>query len=571
MSGSAAILIVVIVIIRAMAINKLLKRTFLVLWGVALCRLLIPFTFPSPISFHTLISKLYVLEANKPAAISPEAINPPEMNIAPLMAEPAVISTSTSIDLVFLLTLIWIGGAIICALFFVIVHLRCRREYKTALPVGHASVTEWEKEHPMKRCVQIRQYDKISAPLTYGVLKPVVLLPKSIDWENELEIQYVLTHEYTHIRRLDVLIKWLLALAAAVHWFNPLVWVMYVLANRDIELSCDEAVVRSFGETAKSSYALALLRLEEKRSRLTPLCNNFSKNAIEERIRSIMKIKKTSLAGIMAGVMLVIGTVMVFATSAAASSDDNADIQTQTDTSIVLSHTDVETGELVYSTDGGGTWMTENEFNTRFPMPEVEWWTYDEYKAWLDNEKIQLQDIVGGHGWNPTDGWFVWTQKRIDEAIKRYEEILEEIKNGQMISKNVDGSIDIMMSYNPGDIAISQGYEADIQLDRNIVANSMETAIEPYKRLGVSYDKTSGMMMYEGQPVREIFDSVPGALITESLGTGFSDEVIPDGAIDLTVVYENGFLTGLRKSTQEEFDKRTQERLSAVRDYGAEE
>ena len=59
-----------------------------------------------------------------------------------------------------------------------------------------------------------------------------------------------------------------------VHWFNPLVWVMYILANRDIELSCDEAVVRLFGENAKTDYAQALISMEETRSGLTPLCNN---------------------------------------------------------------------------------------------------------------------------------------------------------------------------------------------------------------------------------------------------------------------------------------------------------
>lgn len=71
--------------------------------------------------------------------------------------------------------------------------------------------------------------------------------------------------------------KCLLAASLCVHWFNPLVWVMYVLANRDIEISFDEAVVKTFGETTKAAYALSLISLEEKKSRLNPLCNNFSK------------------------------------------------------------------------------------------------------------------------------------------------------------------------------------------------------------------------------------------------------------------------------------------------------
>ena len=102
-----------------------------------------------------------------------------------------------------------------------------------------------------------------------------------------------------------------------VHWFNPLVWVMYVLANRDIELSCDEAVVRLFGENTKAAYARTLISMEETRSGLAPLCNNFSKNAIEERITAIMKMKKTSIAAVLLAAVLVCGLSVGFATSAA--------------------------------------------------------------------------------------------------------------------------------------------------------------------------------------------------------------------------------------------------------------
>lgn len=143
-------------------------------------------------------------------------------------------------------------------------------------------------------CANIQQSDRIKAPLTYGVFRPVVLLPKTTDWTNETKLQYILTHEFTHIRRFDALTKLVLAVALCVHGFNPFIWVMYVLANRDIELACDETVVRIFEETMKSAYASMLVCMEETKSGLTPLVNNFKKNAIEERIVSIMKIKKYS-------------------------------------------------------------------------------------------------------------------------------------------------------------------------------------------------------------------------------------------------------------------------------------
>jgi hypothetical protein len=160
--------------------------------------------------------------------------------------------------------------------------------------------------------------------MTYGIFKPVILFPKITDCQDETELRIVLTHELTHIKRFDVLTKWLLAAAVCVHWFNPLAWVMYVLANRDIEMSCDEKVVWTFGEqtclkTMKSAYALTLIGLEETKSGFSPLCTNFAKNAIEERINSIMKIKKATLTGLIMALVLVAGlTLTAFAAPATA-------------------------------------------------------------------------------------------------------------------------------------------------------------------------------------------------------------------------------------------------------------
>ena len=99
--------------------------------------------------------------------------------------------------------------------------------------------------------------------------------------------------------------KLLLSAALCLHWFNPLVWVMYVLANRDLELSCDEMVLRLLGIENRSAYAMALLEMEEKRSGFGALYSAFGKNAIEERIGAIMKMKKRSLLSVVMAVVLV--------------------------------------------------------------------------------------------------------------------------------------------------------------------------------------------------------------------------------------------------------------------------
>ncbi len=311
MSLSASVLILVIAVIRAPLLHRLPKKTFLALWGTALCRLLIPFSIPSRFSVFTVAD---MLKSNSPkgAFSSPQmpaiAVNPAVMGTIPTLTETADRGISP-------VWIVWLIGLTFCVLFFLVTHLCCRKEYKTALPVDNAFVKCWKLEHPTRRNVQFRQSDEIAAALTYGLFRPVVLLPKQIDWTDETRLRYILTHEYVHIRRFDILTKLLLAAVLSIHWFNPFVWLMYLLANRDIELSCDEAVVRTFGETVKSAYALTLIQLEEQKSRIAPLVNSFGKNAIEERIVSIMKFKRASAFCTMCAVCLVIGITAVFATS----------------------------------------------------------------------------------------------------------------------------------------------------------------------------------------------------------------------------------------------------------------
>lgn len=314
MSVSASILILFIIVMRAILLNKLPPKTFIILWGVALFRLLIPISIPSQFSVFTLIKNLTSL-----SAVQNIGVSSPNMGIAETMPAAGVTVTNDTLQMVVSpLLILWLVGMLAVALFITITHLRCRQSYKMALPIENAFLANWKEEHPTRRTIQIKQSDKITAPLTYGIVCPVILLPKSMNNADECKLQYVLAHEFTHIKRFDVLLKCLLAASLCVHWFNPLIWVMYVLANRDIEISCDEAVVKMFGETTKSAYALTLISLEEKKSRLNPLCNNFSKNAIEERITSIMKIKKTSLVGIALALALIAGTTTVFATTAVA-------------------------------------------------------------------------------------------------------------------------------------------------------------------------------------------------------------------------------------------------------------
>jgi beta-lactamase regulating signal transducer with metallopeptidase domain len=267
MSLAAVAPILIVIIVRSFLIYRLPKKTFLVLWGVVLFRLFIPIP-------------------------------------AGALALPPQVSVS-------LVLVIWGAGVTITALFFIVAHVRARKKYMSGLPVENDYVNGWIQGLALKRTVRVFYSDRINTPMTYGIWKPVILFPANTDWQDKTLLRYILTHESTHIRRFDVLVKGLLAAAVCVHWFNPLVWVMYVLANRDIELACDETVVWSCGEAFKSAYASALIELEEKKGRFSPLCNGFAKNAVEERIKAIMKFKRSSFSNVSIAVFIV--TVMAAA------------------------------------------------------------------------------------------------------------------------------------------------------------------------------------------------------------------------------------------------------------------
>ena len=540
MSLAGGVMILVITVIRALAIERLPKKTFLALWAAALARLLAPVSLSSALSIYSLLAR------RVPAAAEWTAV--PALPDLPVAAETAAAAAaqqtaSAPAAQAPVWTIVWAVGVAVCAVVFAAAYGRCCREFRASFPVESEVTRRWLQSHPLRRTIAIRRSGRISSPLTFGVLRPVILMPKKTDWTDETALRYVLEHEFVHIQRFDVLSKLLLIAAICVHWFNPLVWVMYVLANRDLELSCDETVLRRFGGDVRAAYARVLIRMEAARGGFAPLCNHFGKNAIEERITAIMKTKRITIVSLGLAALLVAGTVTVFATSAqggtsgtpvkasSAFAEENAafagsggtavesGVPLQPDTdytaagisskgrlwyyaeeaaggcylhvrrdsagaisgvdvltkdqfreladrrmnaasdttyeeSTLMSYVDPADGRTYYSFDGGKTFepLTDAEFEARFPTPDVVWWTYDEYKAWLDNEKVELQSLLG-----QTGGDYTWTQQKIDETIALYESILKDIQNGVLYSKTVDGSDDVMLSMNPADIAQTAG------------------------------------------------------------------------------------------------------------------
>lgn len=470
MSMTGGVMICVVAVLRALTMHRVPKRTFFILWCIVLVRLLLPFSVPSVFSVYTLLE-----HQNSTPELMPAIMDESVFTVNGGGGATAYVQQNAYTGMVSRPVLVWAIGGLACVLFFAALYWRCWQAFRVSLPVQNVYARQWLETHPLKRLLSIRASSQFSSPLTYGVFHPVILMPKTTDWEDLDTIGYSLAHEYVHIRRFDMVTKLALIAALCLHWFNPLVWLMYVLANRDIELSCDEAVIRSFGEDIRSAYAWAIIHMEETRSILTPLCNNFSKNAIEERIEVIMKMKKTTVFSFALATCLVVGTTVAFATSAKIQqADTNVDISTGT--ALMLSYMDPDDGKTYYSWDDGKTFvhLTDAELEEKFPTSKIEWWTYEEYKDWLENEKEQLQSIIGQKAW-ANGKEFIWTQEIVDETVAMYEGFLQDIKNGRMLSKSVDGDPNLMVGFDPKDSTSVSDYMVGVTLK-----NGEERVFGPY-------------------------------------------------------------------------------------------
>ena len=403
MSTSGAVMILAVLLIRFAAVNRLPKKLFILLWEAALLRLLLPFSIPSVFSIYTAVRRVMtrsVIGWNG-AVQSAQGTGIPQGAGTALPMPENMASTLLEIELtesagtLSIWTILWLTGVCICAVFFVTAYLRCRREFEMSLPVHHDFSARWLREHPLRRRVQLRQSDRIKTPLTYGILKPVILLPKETDWNDSRQLSYVLLHEQIHIRRLDSLRKLVMTAALCIHWFNPFVWLMYILFNRDMELVCDEAVVHACGRRSRSAYARTLISMEERKSPALPLCNSFSRSAVKERVTAVMKTKKMTLwLGIVC--VVILAAVVVFLATSADSGRPQETEQMEPESSAPQEAPEPDAAPL-YVGAGFTLNIPEEEwqiYDENMPAPQVMSATYDsETGLWVEHYEETAPDV----------------------------------------------------------------------------------------------------------------------------------------------------------------------------------
>ncbi len=351
MGLNGSFLIAVIICFRHFFFHQIPKRFFVFLWICAIVRLLFPFSilvsesagswFQKTVSQNLQTSGLKrqlqagmrpdtrISSLKRPDDLSGTAFREHSDNLDVLFgknsADPDVFSVSADLGkaakwvqnaaakiyLKEVCCVIWLSVAGMLAAGILIKHIRTLRLYKTSLPFYNETAEKWLQLHRSLPKAALRRSEFVKSPLTYGVIRPVILFPSEINL-NEEEFFCIMEHEWVHIRRKDVFVKYLLCLTICIYWFHPLVWMMAVLLNKDIEFASDEEVSRTCSQHCKTAYALALIRLaQESRQSVWPLNACFARHSeIEERIRCIMNTKRYSkkAAVVAAGIICCILT-----------------------------------------------------------------------------------------------------------------------------------------------------------------------------------------------------------------------------------------------------------------------
>jgi beta-lactamase regulating signal transducer with metallopeptidase domain len=345
MSVTASIIALMVFLARVL-VNKKLPRSFsYALWAIVLIRLLLPFYFSSPVSL------LNLLPTPEPTSFV-QGSSLPEVPLGSIkyipdrigmMKKPEVDTGSQAINkainsslpaatpyasinpmqfLMFAGAWIWLITAASFLLFSIFSYLQTVRQFETAIlftssPGTGLSADIFEKAglEGLRKKIRIYTSDRATTPVVCGLLKPRIILPSFLAKEsNESALQHIILHELIHIKRKDHIIKPLSVLALCLHWFNPVIWMSFILFQKDMETSCDEKVISASGSDIRSGYASSLINLA---ARQNLLLNGgllaFGESSIKSRVKSIMSYRKPGFWLITAGiaVFVILGAALL--------------------------------------------------------------------------------------------------------------------------------------------------------------------------------------------------------------------------------------------------------------------
>ncbi len=373
-------------ILAVLALRLVLKRvaprwTVCLLWGLVAISLVVPFSFESPVSLvpnrEAVVYTQTAEETPKEEAPSVSVPQTPTVSVpdSPVTSSPVrpvtrpdklqlqsgitavdnsvnkVVSpkaeeVANSVDrstlAVEIGSYVWIAGAVILLAYFILSLLLLKRSLSTSVAEGNG----------------IYKGDRVGSPFVLGFIRPKVYLPFGLSEENQ---SYVLRHEHAHIKRLDHLVKPLAFFILALHWFNPLVWVSYILLCRDIEYACDEKVIKELNAEERKSYATALLACGVKGRSAMSCPVAFGEISVKQRIKRALSYKKPALWIIIAVIVTAAVLALCFLSTpekkVESGSEESSEVSAEEESSEIS--TEEENSEV----------STEEEQKDIYPVP----------------------------------------------------------------------------------------------------------------------------------------------------------------------------------------------------------
>ena len=295
----AASWIVIAVLILRFCLKKAPKWVNVLLWGIVAVRLIFPFSIESALSLipsAETVSPSIMMETAPSVQTGVPALDQVINPVIDHSLSPAPGASANPLQIwISVMAAVWLAGAATLLLYSAISYWRLRRRVREAVILRD----------------NIYQSENAGSPFVLGIIQPKIYLPYSVD---SGALAYVIAHEQTHIRRGDHWWKPLGFLLLTVHWFNPLLWLGYILLCRDIELACDEKVIREMGSEQRADYTQALVSCSVSRRSIAACPLAFGEVGIKERVKSVMNYKKPAFWIVLASVVVCAVAAVCFLT-----------------------------------------------------------------------------------------------------------------------------------------------------------------------------------------------------------------------------------------------------------------
>lgn len=281
-----ASLVAVVVMLLRVGMKKAPKWISVALWAFVGARLIFPFALQSPFSLIPSIDTVTTnhsqtsgtIQVHSDIGLVNYAVNE---HIAPTE------NTASAIGYLDVISALWLAGIIAFLLYGIISYLFVYRKVRTAIPLKD----------------NIYQSENILSPFVIGFFKPRIIVPFNLDEET---LHNVIMHENAHLKRKDHIVKPFAYLLVCIHWFNPIIWLSYILLCRDIEVACDEKVIKKLTFSERKNYAMALLNCKVKNTTVAVCPVAFGEVSVKSRIKNTLNYKKPAMGIVIAAVVLTI-------------------------------------------------------------------------------------------------------------------------------------------------------------------------------------------------------------------------------------------------------------------------